>query len=144
MLELIENFVRLRRALSLAHVQQLKPLGLGSKQAIILRALAKDGPCSAVELARATVSDPAAINRTVAGLIKKGLLRQRRDADDGRRCRLSLTPGKGHRMAAKVLAQTRQLADRAAKPLSPAERQRFIHDLQRLTEHLNAELKGSR
>ena len=140
MLEMLENFSRLRRALSLAHVQQLKPLGLGAKQAVILRALAKDGPSSAIDLARATVSDPAAINRTVGGLIKKGLLRQERDAEDGRRCRLSLTPDLGRPMAAKVLALTRQLAAQMAQPLAGPEQARFSQDLQRLTEHLNAQL----
>ena len=144
MLDVLENFVRLRRALSLAHGQRLKPLGLGSKEAVLLRTLAHSGPCSAIELSRATASDPAAVNRTLSGLLKKGLLRQERDPADARRSRLSLTPAKGRRLAAEVQALTEALAALAVQPLTPSERRRFNHDLQRLTEHLNAQPHAGR
>jgi len=136
--EFLENFVRLRRALSQAHALGLKPLGIGPLQAAILRALAQGGPCSAVELARATASDPAAINRAVGALIKKRLLRQRVDPRDARRCRLSLTPGSGRRMAARTLGLSEELARATVAVLSPAELGRLNRGLKALADHVTA------
>ena len=64
--EIFRNFLRFRQALSVAHKQSCRRLNLDPRQAGILRALDELGPSSAADLCRATISDPATVNRAVA------------------------------------------------------------------------------
>lgn len=139
MLEILAAFIKLRRSLSLAHVQCTKPLGLGSKQAHLLRVLHACGPCSAGSLARATVSDPAAIHRAVGVLVKKGLVLRTADSKDGRRCSLRLSAA-GETMALEVLKRTERLAQDAFSALDETRRALFLEDLRAVAAHVDARL----
>jgi DNA-binding MarR family transcriptional regulator len=141
MREIFQNFALLRQALNVAARRGYKPLDLDVRQAGILRALHDAGPCSAVELCRATISDPAAINRALGALIRKGVVRQVRDAKDRRRSRLTLTSPAGTGLAREVVRIHEELAQKTFRPFSEPERRRFNRDLERLTIHLNGILE---
>lgn len=132
----LRAFVKLKRALSLAHAHALHPLGLGPLQAGIIRTLDADGACSAAHLARAVASDPAAVNRALGPLLKKGLLKRVADPADRRSGRLSLSPGPGRAAAARVMAVRRGLERDLLGGLPKADWPRFARDLERVAEHL--------
>jgi DNA-binding MarR family transcriptional regulator len=134
----LHTYVKLKRALSLAHAHALHPLGLGPLQAGIVRTLDLEGPCTAARLARATVSDPAAVNRALAPLLKKGLLKRQPGAVVGRGGSLTLSPGPGRAVAAKVAALRRNLEKELLAGLPPAERPRFLKDLALIAAYVHA------
>ncbi|HXC64433.1 MAG TPA: MarR family transcriptional regulator, partial [bacterium] len=125
----LRAFIQLRRALGQANAQALLPLGLGPAQASVLRTLEADGPQSAVALARATAHDPAAVNRALAGLLRKGMLRREQDRQDKRRSRLSLTPA-GRTLARRVARVHAELSQAMLAGLDPSERAPFIQALE--------------
>lgn len=118
---LLESLMRVRKLIYLQAVQALKPLGLGPKQAALLRRLRLLGPdCCLSELSKATASDPAAVGRTVDGLIRKGWVRAVKPeaGGDRRRRPVALTPA-GDALASKVAALFRDLDRRMAATLKP-------------------------
>jgi DNA-binding MarR family transcriptional regulator len=134
--EIFRNFLRFRQALSVAHKQSCRRLNLDPRQAGILRALDELGPSSAADLCRATISDPATVNRAVAEAVRMGLVRQVQNPKDRRCCRLTLTPGPGRSLARQVAREYALLAGKTFQAFSAAERRRFNQDLERLTAHL--------
>jgi DNA-binding MarR family transcriptional regulator len=134
--EIFRNFLRFRQALSVAHRRSCARLNLDPRQAGILRALDELGPSSAVDLSRATLCDPATVNRVVARAVRMGLIRQVQNPKDRRCCRLTLTPGPGRSLARQVAREYALLAGNTFRVFSVAERRRFNRDLERLTAHL--------
>ncbi len=137
-LQLLEAFGRCRRSLSLHFNNALRPLGLGVKQAPILRFLSKRGKASPAELSRDTLTDPAAMTKMVNQLLKQGLLRQGEHPTDKRRWELSLTP-KGEKLAAEIEKIYRLLSEVALETLSSGEKKNFTQTLQKITQHLSKE-----
>lgn len=134
----LRAFIKLKRALSLAHAHALHPLGLGPLQAGIIRTLDTDGACSAAHLARAVASDPAAVNRALAPLIKKGLLRRVADPSDRRSGSLSLSAGPGRAAAARVAAVRRGLERDLLAGLPKTDWPAFAKNLERVADHVQA------
>jgi DNA-binding MarR family transcriptional regulator len=130
---ILESYGHLRRALNLHYTQSLRPLGIGAKQAALMRLLAKQGKASLAELSRATLTDPASTTRSVNILSKKGWVKRKDHPTDNRRWELALTP-QGEKMAVKVLKTYSQLSHEVAEALSPVERDAFIKTLDKLND----------
>lgn len=148
MIEIIESFGRFRRAVNLLLVQELKPLGLGSKQASMLRYLAAHRRCSHADLARHTITDPAATGRIVDTLVRRGLVLRAEHPSDRRRWMLSLTP-QGRQAADKIASVFKGMAGVLASPLGPRERMELVATLDKISDSLvpktpNTKLKKGR
>ena len=128
MIEFLDAFGRFRRAANRVALHRLKPLGLGTKQAGMLRYLLVHERCSHADLARHTITDPAATGRILDALAAKGHVRRAEDPGDRRRWVLSLTP-RGRRLARAVETAYRGLAAELLKPLPPDRRSRLADDL---------------
>ncbi len=135
-LELLEEFGRCRRALTLHFNNAVRPLGLGVKQAPLLRFLSKRGKASPAELSRDTQTDPAAMTKMVNLLLKQGLLRQGEHPTDKRRWELALTP-RGEKLAAEIEKIYRLLSGTALEALTAGEKTNFVKTLQKITRHLS-------
>jgi len=133
---LLEDFSRFRRTLNLYFTNGLKTLGLGVKQASLLRNLAKRGKASLAELSRDTMTDPAAMTRLVNDMIKNGIVRQQDHPTDKRRWELALTP-QGKTLALEVEKIFVVQAEETLVVLSTAEKKFFSQTLQKLTQHLS-------
>jgi DNA-binding MarR family transcriptional regulator len=132
---LIETFGRVRRQINLIITQDLKPLGIGPKQAVILRYLADHGPSSAAEISRTTITDPAATCRTLEAMIRKGWILQQEHPDDRRRYQVSLSR-KGAKLVDELRATVRKSSQKIFKPLSEKERTSFHEYLLRIQKGL--------
>ncbi len=137
MIQALEKFGKLRRRLNLSFTQSLKPLGIGPKQAILLHYLSSHGTSSPTGLSRATVTDPAAVNRAVAVLLKRTLVRREEHATDQRRWQLSLTP-KGQNLAGRVEGLYASVSRKLVDPLSPAEKKVFLRLLDKILDSFTA------
>jgi DNA-binding MarR family transcriptional regulator len=136
-IEIIESFGRFKRAVNLLAVQELKPLGLGSKQASVLRYLAAHRRCSHADLARHTITDPAAAGRIVDTLIRRGLVLRKEHPSDRRRWMLSLTP-QGRQAAERIAAVFKGMAAVLASPLNTRERLELVAALDKVADSLAA------
>ena len=136
MIEILESFGRLKRELNLAVLHELKPLGLGYKQAGMLRYLAKHKFCSQADLARYTITDPAATGKMVAELVKQGLLSQKEHASDKRRWVISLTP-KGTALARRLTGHVEKLARQLAAPLDHKEQRALVALLDKISDSIS-------
>jgi DNA-binding MarR family transcriptional regulator len=135
MIEILESFGRVKRAANLLAVQELKPLGLGSKQASMLHYLASHRGCSHADLARHTITDPAATGRIADALIRRGLVVQTEHPHDRRRWMLALSP-QGRHLAEKIEAVYEGVAAVLVLPLSKAERLDLIASLDKISGSL--------
>jgi len=135
-IEILESFGRFKRAVNHLMVRDMKPLGLGFKQAVMLRFVLKHADCSQADLARQTITDPAATGKVVSELIKRGLLRQKEHPSDKRRWVLSLTPS-GLALAGKVSASVDKLAGHMVAPLNAKERKSFVEMLNKIVDSLS-------
>jgi len=136
MIEIIESVGRFKRAVNLLAVKELKPLGFGTKQASVLRYLAAHGHCSHADLARHTITDPAAAGRIVDSLIHRGLIARKEHPSDRRRWMLSLTP-QGLKAADRIAAVFKGMAAVLAAPLKPRERLELVAALDKITASLS-------
>ncbi|HTA16704.1 MAG TPA: MarR family transcriptional regulator [bacterium] len=136
MIEIIESVGRFKRAVNLLVVQELKPLGFGSKQASVLRYLAAHRSCSHADLARHTITDPAAAGRIVDALIRRGLIARKEHPSDRRRWMLSLSP-QGLRAAERIAAVFKRVAGDLAAPLNSRERLALVASLDKITASLS-------
>lgn len=130
-IQLLETFGRLRRALNLHYTQTVRPLGIGAKQAALIRLLDKKGTASLAELSRWTLTDPAATTRAVNVLLKRGLVRQTEHPTDKRRWQMALSPA-GKKAATQVHRTYGELAQRVASALTGSERKTFMEILLKL------------
>lgn len=70
----------------------LRPLDLTPSKAEVLRVLQDHAPLSLVGLGERLVCETGSPSRLVAGMVRAGLVEQRRSAEDERKVMLSLTP----------------------------------------------------
>jgi len=140
-IRLLDSYRRFRRAVNLLAVKDFKPLGLGTKQASLLRHLGELGRCSHAELARLTNTDPAATGRILDELIRLGLVARSEHPTDRRRWVLSLSP-EGKALAVKIQAGFSGVAKRMAAPLSALERGQLIRLLDKLSDALTPNSPG--
>ena len=135
-LKTLEDFGQVRRGLNLVFSNALRPLGLGVKQAMILRFLSKRGKASLAELSRDTLTDPAGMTRVINVLMKQGVLYQKEHATDKRRWEMALTP-KGKKITADLEKLYLSLSEKTFKGLSDSEKNQFSKTLQKLSKGLN-------
>jgi DNA-binding MarR family transcriptional regulator len=115
-----EKFWQIRRAINLLAGHELKSLRLGLKQALVLFYLGKRGKVSQADLSRETGTDPAAMVRTVAILVRRGCVAQHDNPVDRRRWELELT-AKGRGLEKKINPVFKHLERRFSLALSAAE-----------------------
>lgn len=128
----------LRRLIHLRALHALKPLGLGPKQAAILRRMGLEpGPRCLVDLSKATASDPAAVGRIVDGLIRKGWVQALAvgPKPDRRRRDVALS-AKGAELAAKVQAVFLGMDRDMSAVLDPLERRQMNALLEKIAQTL--------
>jgi DNA-binding MarR family transcriptional regulator len=136
---LLGRLLRVRKLIHLQALHALKPLGLGPKQAAVLRRLRLAGSATClVALAKSTASDPAALGRIIDGLIRKGLVRpaQGTGKADRRRRHVELTP-RGLDLAGRVTDVFNSLDRAMAAGLGAEEGRRFGASLEKLSGHLS-------
>lgn len=137
---ILELFGRVRRQVNLLATQELSRFGVGPKQAILIRYLARHQPISMADLARATVTDPAAVGRAIDGLMKKSWVTQQEHPDDRRCWRLSLTR-EGMVFAKRIQAVYRKIAHHFCVEMTAEERQMFGQQLLKIRQRLNSTLE---
>lgn len=94
---------RLRAALFATVDREVAPWGVSSAQAAILIYIAHGRGNRAADIARDYSYDTGSMTRMVDRLVKKGLLRRVRDAEDRRAVRLALT-AKGRKLTGRLPA----------------------------------------
>jgi DNA-binding MarR family transcriptional regulator len=130
-----EKFRAVRRQLNLVFTQNLKHLKIGPKQAIMLRHIDTTGKCSLADLSRATVTDPAAVNRAVAAMISRGLIDRHEHETDHRCWQVSLSE-KGKTMAREIEKIYARVADVLVSPLTTEERHSLLAILDKVAESI--------
>lgn len=103
-----------------------KGLELRFTQFLILKRLARLGPMSASELARAVELDAGAMTRQLDQLEQRGLLRRRPHEQDRRALRIELTAS-GDALWQQLTGCNERVLDAAQATLSEAERE-HLHD----------------
>lgn len=133
---LLEQIGELRRLASLLATQKFRRLGLGPKQVVLMRALARNKDAVPSTLARATGSDPGAVARMIDSLVRTGWVARRRLRSDRRSLRISLTPLGADQMDAVEQIYT-ELADHIVSGLSCSEQAALSELLQKLNASLS-------
>jgi len=137
---LLEKFFRLKKALSMRAVHELKGLDIWPKQASILYCINKFGPMSSAKLAEHTLSDPAAITRSVDLLAESGMVEKKDSSSDRRAWELHLT-SKGEKMAREIGRKQETLADEMFSKLTTKDRTAFSDLLDKVTDTLTQSTK---
>jgi len=109
-----------RRSLRQAVQRSIEPLRLNPPQFWTLLALDGMSGASLGELAKRLRIDAPAASRTVAALVRRGLVRFQLDRDDRRRSRLSLTRA-GEELVRKLRPIADDLRARLVSGMNPAE-----------------------
>jgi len=136
-----EKFRAVRRQLNLIFTQNLKHLSIGPKQAVMLRHIDSSGKCSLADLSRATATDPAAVNRAVASMISRGLIRREAHESDNR-CWQVFLSDKGLQMAQEIDRIYARVAEVLVAPLSQEERHTFLSLLDKVSDSIPAAAKA--
>ena len=101
-------------------------------QLAALAKLAELGPMSQNQLGRATAMDAATIKGVVGRLVTRRLVTTVPSAEDRRRLMVELTP-EGRVLFDDLRRRGLEATQRTLAPLAPAERERFLTLLRRLT-----------
>lgn len=110
-------------------------IGLRFTQFLILKKLAKLGPMSASELARAVELDGGAMTRQLDQLEAKGLLRRTPHEQDRRALRIELTEA-GDALWQQMTPCSDRVLAAAQRSLSPTEREQLNDYLERVLHAL--------
>jgi DNA-binding MarR family transcriptional regulator len=129
--EFLETFARAKRSLGLVVWQAFAPLDVGPKQVNLMRELAKVDSISQADLARATMTDPAATSRAVQTLITMGWVRRTRNESDQRALTVEMTPA-GRIASKKIDAAYARAVKQVILPLDD----RDLKDFRRITDKL--------
>jgi DNA-binding MarR family transcriptional regulator len=126
-----KKFWLIRRAVNLSGTHELKPLGLGMRQAVLILMLNRIGASSQAELSRKAESDPAAAGRAIEVMKKRGWIEQHDHPSDRRRWEIVLTAsGKG--LAKKIEAIFKRMEEQLCSLLSPKETALFVDLLDKI------------
>jgi DNA-binding MarR family transcriptional regulator len=139
-LELLKLYGRVRRQLNLKATHLLRPLGIGTKQALVLRELLPVKWLCLSELARQTHTDPGATGKIVDSLIRKGWVKRTDHPGDRRRWAVSLT-AEGARAAHKLNALYRRVAGAFCAPLSLRQKRVLHEQLRQISERLEKRIE---
>src|SRR4051794_18952810 len=124
-LSILTLFGKTRRLLNLKAVQAMRPFGIGPKQAILLRELRTLKTSCLSDLARATLTDPAATGKIIDSLIKKNWIQRVDDPQDRRRWQVLLTD-EGIEATLKLENIFKALAKEICIPLSTSQKNEFF------------------
>lgn len=124
---------RLRRAHQRASAIFLDAVGdsLTPTQWAVLVTLHTENALSQNQLGRLTYMDPATTQGVILRLVERKLVERRPDTTDRRRTIVRLTHS-GRALVRSTLSQAAVAHARTLDPLSPTERQTFLHLLARL------------
>lgn len=137
----VEGLRRLVQALrTSAHVAE-RDLGVSGAQLFVLGELAAEPGMSLRRLSQRTLTDPSSVSVVVARLEERGLVKRRRDEDDGRRSVLELTV-KGHRLRERTPEPLQVRLIVALQQMPATEVRRFGVTLQKLVEAAGATSDG--
>lgn len=109
--------VRKLRAASLSQTQELS-----STQLAVIARLARDGPATTADLARAESVKPQSMGTAVSALEQMGLIQRKRDPSDGRQVFIALT-AKGKNMRESVRDTRRTWLEQAIAKLDKKEKE---------------------
>jgi DNA-binding MarR family transcriptional regulator len=129
--EFLDIFAQAKRSLGLVVWQAFAPLDIGPKQVSLMRELAKADAMSQADLARATLSDPAATSRAVQTLITMGWVRRTRNMEDQRVLTVEMTAA-GRSASKRIEAAYARAAREVVLPLDA----RDLKDFRRITTKL--------
>ena len=132
--KIMGEFFKLKRVVNLKMVNSLKSLRFGPKQAVVLVCATKYGSISSAKLADLTLSDPAAISRSIDILAKHGLMRRKVSSTYRRTWQLILTR-EGKQAAGKVKEILNSVAKDVFGILSLSEQKYLVSLLSRLIEN---------
>jgi MarR family transcriptional regulator, transcriptional regulator for hemolysin len=131
-----------RRSLRQAVQRSVEPLRLNPPQFWTLLTLDEMSGASLGELARRQRIDAPAASRTVAALVRRGLVRFQLDRDDRRRSRLSLTRA-GEELVRKLRPISDDLRARLVSGMNPAEEEALRALLRKVIGNLDGSRKRS-
>ncbi len=119
--------------------QELKLLNIGPKQAGLLRFVSKNNGCSASDLSRFTLTDPAATGRALDALVKKKWVTRKEHPYDRRLWVLRIT-ALGRRQLPVLDRISIKMEKKLDKYLSPQERDKLQELLEKLTANITESL----
>jgi len=129
--EFLEIFARTKRSIGLVVWKAFAPLEIGPKQVVLMREIAKTTAISQAQLARASMSDPAATSRAVQTLIAMGWIRRTRNLEDQRELTVEMTPA-GRAASKRIEAAYARAAKQVVLQLDA----RDLKDFKRITDKL--------
>ncbi|OED00778.1 MarR family transcriptional regulator [Rhizobium sp. YK2] len=106
---------------------------LTSVQFVTLCALRDNGPISQGELVKATAVDQATIRGIIDRLKSKNMIEISRDAHDGRKVIVSLTPA-GEAILEQMYPRARSITEKTMGPLNPAEQVALLYLLRKIAD----------
>jgi DNA-binding MarR family transcriptional regulator len=127
-----------RRSLRHAVQERIAPLRLNPPQFWTLLALAEMSGVSLGDLARWQRIDAPAASRTVAALVRRGLVRLQLDPDDRRRSRLRLTRS-GSALVRKLRPIAADVRARVVSGMNAAEEAALRASLRKVIQNMEGE-----
>jgi DNA-binding MarR family transcriptional regulator len=124
-----------RRRLNLLYSDALRPLGVTTRQFGVLSRLWREDGQTVDALVLALYTDQSSLSRVLERMVKAKLVVRRRDPDDKRVRRISLTP-RGRSLERPVLRVRGQVERRLTRGFSQGEFARMQGDLRKLLENL--------
>ena len=134
-ISVLDHLARIRRFVNATVFEKLKPMGIGQKQAIIMRYLGRFPGSSLAELSRATLTDPGAMVRAVDSLTQSGWVTRKEHPKD-RRCWVLHLSAEGKKRIAWLEKMSNQLSEQITEPLTGKEREQFMHCLKKINAFL--------
>jgi DNA-binding MarR family transcriptional regulator len=134
-LDILSAFGKTRRLLNLRATHLLRPLGIGPKQAVLMRELHRLKKASPCELSLLTQTDPAATGKILGTLIKKKWVKRTDHPKDRRQWLLSLTPA-GAEAARKLNRVFQAFSEELCEPLSDSNKKIFLRILTEISVQL--------
>lgn len=134
-IDTFEQYALVRRSLSLHISTLIKGMPLGHRQLTIMRWLNRKGQMNLKTLALYTYTDPGTITRSVAQMIKQGLVEKVQNPKDGREWFVRISK-KGQKYMPAVEKVFQELADLFVGALNEKEEAQFRKLLNKVGTHL--------
>ncbi|MFS4460195.1 MarR family winged helix-turn-helix transcriptional regulator [Bdellovibrio sp. HCB2-146] len=140
-IETLENYMFVRRSLSLHINTMIKDMPLGHRQLTIMRWLDRNGEMNLKTLALYTYTDPATITRSVQQMIRQGLVEKVKSKDDGRQWMVRLSK-KGQKYTPAIKKVYEDVAKIFIEGLSKSEQEQFSALLEKVGNSLEKKFSG--
>ena len=136
---ILDNYFALRRVINIAAVGELKDIGLGPKQAAVIRIIKNCPNISLAHLASITTSDPATITRIINNLVNQGLILRKNSKTDRRAFVLSVSK-KGKELAEIIKQKHTKISEKIFSCLSRDEQETLKKILTTMVEKHGAHI----